>query len=78
METRYLDRALEDFSGSLALDELYDGPFCVRSLVDNRSVTRLTYRVLEHDPKPGDIRAFAARFQGPSGRPQPEGLGHHN
>ena len=42
METSYLARALENFSGYIALDELYDGPFCVLSLVDNRAFTRLT------------------------------------
>jgi hypothetical protein len=63
METDYLARALEKFSGYIALDELYDGPFCVLSLVDNRSFTRLTYRVLEHDPTQDDIRAFLCDFQ---------------
>jgi hypothetical protein len=42
---------------------LYDGPFCVLSLVDNRSFTRLAYRVLEHDPTHADIRAFLADFR---------------
>src|SRR5512135_82760 len=46
METDYLARALESFSGYIAIDELYDGPFCVLSLVDNRTFTRLTFRVL--------------------------------
>jgi hypothetical protein len=34
-ETDYLDWALADFSGYLAADELYDGPFvcCLRSIV---------------------------------------------
>jgi hypothetical protein len=63
METDYLARALENFSGYIALDELYDGPFCVLSLVDNRSFTRLTYRVLEHDPNQDDILAFVCDFR---------------
>jgi Transposase len=63
METAYLDRALRNFSGYIALDELYDGPFCVLSLVDNRTFTRLTYRVLEHDPTQDDIRAFVRDFK---------------
>jgi hypothetical protein len=37
---------------------LYDGPFCVLSLVDNRTFRRLAYRVLEKDPTHADIRAF--------------------
>jgi hypothetical protein len=63
METDYLALALENFSGYIALDELYDGPFCVLSLVDNRFFTRLTYRVLEHDPNQDDIRSFVCDFK---------------
>jgi hypothetical protein len=63
METAYLDRALQNFSGSIALDELYDSPFCVLSLVDNHTFTRLTYRVLEHDPTQDDIRGFVRDFK---------------
>jgi Transposase len=58
LETDYLDDALQNFSGYLAMDELYDGPFCVLSLVDNRTFRRLAYRVLEKDPTHDDIRAF--------------------
>jgi len=42
---------------------LYDGPFCVLSIVDNRAFKRLCYEVLDHDPAHGDIRAFFQRFQ---------------
>ena len=59
----YLDRALQNFSGYIAIDELYDGPFCVLSLVDNHTFIRLTYRVLEHDPTQDDIRAFLGDFR---------------
>lgn len=45
------------------MDELYDGPFCVLSLVDNRTFTRLAYRVLEHDPTHDDIRLFLSDFR---------------
>ena len=38
---------LEGFSGYLAVDELYDGPFGVLSIVDNHSFRRLVYRVLD-------------------------------
>ena len=55
---RYLDDALADFSGYLAIDELYDGPFCVLSVVDNRTFRRLAYRVLDHPPKAKDITSF--------------------
>jgi len=41
---------------------LYDGPFCVLSLVDNRTFKRLIYQVLEHDPNHKDITAFLRRF----------------
>ncbi len=63
METDYLERALGHFSGSRAADELYDGPFCVLSLVDNRAFVRLSFRVLEHDPTQDDIRSFLADFK---------------
>jgi hypothetical protein len=43
---------------------LYDGPFCVLSIVDNRAFKRLCYEVLDHDPTHRDIRAFFRRFQG--------------
>jgi len=53
---------LADFSGYIAIDELYDGPFCVLSLVDNRTFKRLLYQVLDHDPDHQDITAFLRRF----------------
>ena len=58
MWTRYLDWGLADFSGYIAIDELYDGPFCVLSIVDNRTFKRLLYQVLAHDPEHGDITVF--------------------
>lgn len=63
METSYLDWALADFSGYIAADALYDGPFCVLSIVDNRTFKRLAYDVLDHDPTHTDITAFFRRFQ---------------
>jgi hypothetical protein len=58
----YLDWALSDFSGYIAADELYDGPFCILSIVDNRTFKRLLYQVLDHDPTHKDIEAFFGRF----------------
>lgn len=63
MDSSYLDWALADFSGYIAADELYDGPFCVLSIVDNRTFKRLFYQVLDHDPTHEDIKAFFRRFQ---------------
>jgi hypothetical protein len=54
---------LADFSGYLTMDELYDGPFCILSIVDNRNYKRLFYQVLEHDPNQLDMLAFVQRFQ---------------
>ena len=59
----YLDWALSDFSGYIAADELYDGPFCILSIVDNRTFTRLLHEVLDHSPTHVDIEAFFRRFQ---------------
>jgi hypothetical protein len=36
MDTDVLDWALADFSGYVAADALYAGPFCMLSAVDNR------------------------------------------
>jgi Transposase len=63
MGTDFLDWALADFSGYVAVDELYDGPFCVLSAVDNRCDKRLLYEVLDHAPDHDDIRAFLGRLK---------------
>jgi hypothetical protein len=41
---------------------LYDGPFCILSLVDNRTYKRLAYHVLSRAPTAKDIEAFFRRF----------------
>ena len=58
----YLQWALSTFSGYIAADELYDGPFCILSIVDNRSFKRLVYEVLDHNPSHVDIERFFRRF----------------
>src|SRR5467141_4171211 len=63
MDTEFLDWALADFSGYVAADELYDGPFCILSAVDNRCDKRILYDVLDHDPTHEDIRAFLGRLK---------------
>lgn len=63
IEGDYLDWALGGFSGYVAADELYDGPFCVLSIVDNRQFKRLLYEVLDHDPTHEDILRFFQRFK---------------
>jgi phage tail protein X len=63
MDPGFLDWALADFSGYVAADELYDGPFCILSAVDNRRYKRLLYDVLDHDPTHDDIRAFLGRLK---------------
>ena len=64
LSTTYLDNALAHFSGYLAIDEVYDGPFCILSVVDNRRFKRLACRVLEHSPTHEDVRAFLSDFKG--------------
>jgi hypothetical protein len=59
----YLDWAFKNFSGYIATDEVYDGPFCILSLVDNRTYKRLLYRVLPHDPTAEDILELLRAFQ---------------
>src|SRR5499427_4587088 len=63
LDPDFLDWALADFSGYVAADELYDGPFCMLSAVDNRRYKRLLYAVLDHDPTHEDIRAFLGRLK---------------
>jgi len=58
----YLDSVLADFSGYIAADELYDGPYCILSIVDNHRFKRLLYEVLDHDPTAKDITRFFRRF----------------
>lgn len=53
---------MADFSGYVAADELYDGPFCVLSAVDARRQRRLLYEVLDHNPTHADIVWFLARL----------------
>jgi hypothetical protein len=64
MDAEYLDWALVQFSGYIAIDEVYDGPFCILSLVDNRTFKRILYRVLNHDPDHKDILYFVCGFNG--------------
>lgn len=63
VKTKYVDEALCDFSGYIAADELYDGPFCVLFIVDNHKFKRLYYEVLEDNPTNEDIRRFFRRFK---------------
>src|SRR6201981_4235136 len=63
MDTDFLDWALADFSGYVAADELYDGPCCILSAVDNRRYKRILSDVLDHDPTHEDIRAFLGRLK---------------
>src|SRR5439155_19873784 len=63
MDTDFLDWALADFSGYVAADELYDGPFCMLSAVDNRHYKRILYDVLDYDPDHDDIRTFLGRLK---------------
>ena len=55
---------MADFSGYIAADEVYDGPFCVLSIVDNHTFKRILYEVLDHDPSHDDMRVFFRRFKG--------------
>ena len=63
VKTDYLDQALSEFSGYIAADELYDGPFCVLFVVDNHKFNRLYYEVLDYNPTNEDMIRFFRRFQ---------------
>lgn len=59
----FLEGALEAFSGYAAVDELYEGPYCVLSAVDNWHYKRVLYEVLDHDATHTDIEAFLGRLK---------------
>jgi len=59
----YFDWAFENFSGYIAVDEVYDGPFCILVIVDNREYKRLMSRVLNHEPKSEDIQSLFDSFR---------------
>lgn len=42
---------------------MYDGPFCILSIVDNHTFKRILYEVLDHDPSHDDMRAFFRLFK---------------
>jgi hypothetical protein len=63
MDGTFLDWALASFSGYVAADELYEGPYCVLSVVDNRQYKRILYAVLDHDPTHLDITIFLGRLK---------------
>jgi hypothetical protein len=63
MDGAFLDWALESFSGYVAADELYEGPYCLLSVVDNRQYKRILYAVLAHDPTHDDIIACLERLK---------------
>lgn len=52
---------MEGFSGYLAADEIYDGPFCILFAVDAKRQRRLAYDILERSPTQDDIRRFLGR-----------------
>jgi hypothetical protein len=62
MDGDFLTWAFADFSGYVAADELYDGPFCLLSAVDNRCDKRILYDVWDHDPTHEDIRGLLRRL----------------
>jgi len=63
MDGAFLDWALASFSGYVAADELYEGPYCVLSVVDNREYKRILYEVLDYDPTHDDIIALLQRLK---------------
>lgn len=58
ISSEYLDWALENFSGYLAADEIYDGPFCILFIVDSIRRKRIAYEVLDRDPEKEDVLIF--------------------
>ena len=63
MDTDFLAWAVADFSGSVAADALYAGPFCLLSAVANRRYKRTLSDVLDHDPTHEDMRVLLERLK---------------
>ena len=59
----YLDGAFANFSSYVAVDEVYDGPFCILFIVDNRTYKKLMYRVLDKSPTSADILSLLRAFR---------------
>lgn len=63
METDvYLNEVMENFSGYIAVDEVYDGPFCIITIEDSHNDKRLILRVLDHNPTFDDITEILKAF----------------
>ena len=63
MEGAFLDWALEQCSGYVAVAELSEGPYGVRAVVDTRHDTRMRSEVLDRQPTPADSEACLTRWQ---------------
>jgi hypothetical protein len=63
MDGALLAWALASCSGDVAADELYEGPYGVRSVVDKRQYKRSLYAVLDHDPTHPDLTPFVGRLK---------------
>jgi len=61
--TAYIGHVMADFSGYIAIDELYDGPYCILSIADNHTYRRLMVEVLDHNPTHQDIKRFLLHFR---------------
>src|SRR4029453_14539363 len=63
MDGALLDWALAAFSGYVAADELYEGPSCVLSAVDNRQDKRMLIMAFDYNPNHDDITVFLGRLK---------------
>lgn len=62
VQKQYLSEALQQFSGYIAVDELYDGPFCLLSIVDNRTFRRLLCQIVDKKVTQPDVMKLLERF----------------
>jgi len=63
LAAEHLPWAFEGFSGYIAIDELYDGPFCVITVADNRAFRRMLCVVLDRHPEGADVLALLRTLQ---------------
>jgi hypothetical protein len=63
VDKSHLDQALRDYSGYIAVDELYDESHGIVSIVDNRKFQRLMCRVLGEKVDQSDILELLKQFK---------------
>lgn len=68
-ETAHRKKLLENFSGQMCVDELYDGRFCVLRVTDPLNNTEIAFRLIEGPPNHEHIRELFTKLKAEGYRP---------